>query len=260
MMTFEATVALISLALLAGMALGIEAGRRLGLSRIARDPDGLPKGTGAAEGAVFALFGLLLAFTFSGAAGRFEARRDLITQEANAIGTAWLRLDLLPAEAQPPLRDLMRRYLDSRIVTYARAGDEAAAMAEYATSAELQNRLWASALAATQRPDAAAPSTMLLMPALNDVFDIATTRLVAVRSHPPRVVFLLLFAMGVVGALLVGYNGAVNRQRTLFHSTLYAIVMVLAVYVILDLEYPRLGLIRIDDADQLLVDLRASMN
>ena len=66
---------------------------------LARDPEGLAKGTGAAEGAVFGLLGLILAFSFSGAATRFEQRRHLITEEANAIGTAYLRLDLLPLNA-----------------------------------------------------------------------------------------------------------------------------------------------------------------
>ena len=71
------------------------------LPDFSRDPDGLAKGSGAAEAAVFGLLGLLIAFTFSGAASRFEDRRHLITEEANAIGTAYLRIDLLPGDAQP---------------------------------------------------------------------------------------------------------------------------------------------------------------
>src|SRR4249919_3832924 len=78
-----------------------EIGRRIGARRLARDPEGLAKGAGAAEAAVFGLLGLLIAFTFSGAASRFEERRHLVTREANAIGTAYLRIDLLPDDAQP---------------------------------------------------------------------------------------------------------------------------------------------------------------
>ena len=259
-MLFETTIILISLGLFVGMMGAVEAGRRVGLARLARDPDGLARGVGTAEGAVFGLLGLLLAFTFSGAAGRFEDRRDLVTDEANAIGSAWLRLDVLPADAQAPLRDLLRRYVDSRLATYAQPNDESTAMARYAESTALQAQIWSTAMAAARRPDAPSQWTMLMMPALNDMIDITTTRLVAVRKHPPRVVFMLLFVLCIIGSLLVGYNGAVNKDRSLFHSTLYAIVMVLAIYVIMDIEYPRLGLIRIDSADEVLIDLRKSMD
>lgn len=258
-MTFETTIILLSLALLVGMTMAIEFGRRIGLSRIARDPDGLAKGVGPAEGAVFGLFGLLLAFTFSGAAGRYESRRDLVAQEANAIGTAWQRLDLLPAAEQAPMRDLFRAYLDSRLLTYASADDESLTMARYAQSVTLQDRIWEQALVAARRPELPPSTATLLLPALNEMFDVTTLRLVAVRSHPPVVVFILLFALSLVGALLVGYNGAANKSRSLLHSTLYSLVIVLAIYVILDLEYPRLGLIRIDKADAVLIDLRESI-
>src|SRR5262245_47987101 len=86
-----------------GMVLLLEVGRRLGQRRQSLDAEGGRAGLGAVEGAVFALMGLLIAFTFSGAAARFDSRRQLIVDEANAIGTAWLRLDLLPASAQPAL-------------------------------------------------------------------------------------------------------------------------------------------------------------
>jgi hypothetical protein len=100
-----------------------EVGRRIGIARLARDPEGLAKGAGAAEAAVFGLLGLLIAFTFSGAASRFEDRRNLINTETNAIGTAYLRIDLLPGDAQPELRELFRRYLDTRVMTYRDAAD-----------------------------------------------------------------------------------------------------------------------------------------
>ncbi len=97
----DVNFSMITLLLFAGLLLALlvaaEIGRRIGIARIARDPEGLPKGVGAVEGAVFALLGLLLAFSFSGAASRFEDRRHLITAETNAIGTAYLRIDLLPA-------------------------------------------------------------------------------------------------------------------------------------------------------------------
>src|SRR5688572_171592 len=105
-------------ALFVGTVVLLEAGRRLGASRLAADPEGARAGVGAVEGSVFGLLGLLIAFTFSGAASRFDARRQLIVEETNHIGTAWLRLDLLAANEQPELRELFRRYMDSRLETY----------------------------------------------------------------------------------------------------------------------------------------------
>ena len=100
---------------------------------------------------------------------------------------------------------------------------------------------------------------MLLLPALNEMIDITTTRVMATRNHPPLVVFMMLAALAVVGALLVGYGTSVNKQRTWLHTLVFAVILSLTTYVIIDLEFPRLGLIRVDAADQVLSDLRASM-
>ena len=244
--------------LFGGILVLLETGRRWGQHRLAADPDGANQGLGAVEGAVFALLGLLIAFTFSGAASRFDARRALIVEEANDIGTAWLRLDLLPAAAQPALRETFRQYVDTRLEMYAKIADPAAAREAFNRSNALQGAIWTASLAATR--EGAAPSApMLLLPALNAMFDITTTRTVALRTHPPVVIFALLAVVALISALLAGYGMAGSTKRSWVHMIGYAAITAGAVYVILDLEYPRLGLIRIDAADQVLVDLRQSM-
>ena len=115
------------LGLLLGMLLFLEVGRRIGLRQRAKAAGGAVAGSGAVEGAIFALLGLLVAFTFSGAAARFDTRRQLIVEETNAIGTAYLRLDLLPAEVQPTLRERFRQYLAARLEVYRKLPDMAAA-------------------------------------------------------------------------------------------------------------------------------------
>lgn len=254
MMTLLGIAAFLLLMLLAS-----ELGRRLGVAQIARDPEGLAKGIGAAEAAVFGLLGLLLAFSFSGAASRFEDRRHLVTVEANAIGTAWLRIDLLSAEAQPQMRDLFRGYLDGRLDTYRHGDDLAAARASLAEDALLQGRIWSLAVTETLKPGVPTQAGMLLLPALNEMIDITTTRAMATRNHPPLVVFMMLAALALVGALLVGYGTSINKQRTWLHTLVFAVILSITTYVIVDLEFPRLGLIRVDSADQVLTDLRASM-
>lgn len=237
-----------------------EGGQRLGAAHLRKDPEGLAKGVGAAEAAVFGLLGLLLAFTFSGAASRFEARRHLITQEANAIGTAWLRVDLLPAEAQPQIRDLFRDYLDGRLDTYRHGTDLDAAMASFAADESQYGRIWSLAVKETQKPDVPSQAGMLLLPALNEMIDITTTRLTATRDHPPPIIFMMLAALSLVGALLTGYGTSVNKRRSWLHTVVFATILSVTIYVIVDLEFPRLGLIRVDTADRVLVDLRASMD
>lgn len=252
-----------------GMLVCGEIGRRIGARRLARDPKKLAEGAGAAEAAVFALLGLLIAFTFSGAASRFEARRHLVTEEANAIGTAYLRLDLLPADAQPELRRLFRRYTQVRASTYINqnqaknsrfiAGEsQGAVKARLAEAAALQHVIWNRAITALRRPDTPSSATVAVVPALNQMIDITTTRVMATENHPPLIIFLLLIGFGLIGAVLVGYSTSVNASRDWFHSMVYAAILSLTMYVIVDLEYPSLGLIQVK-ADQLLLELGKTM-
>lgn len=258
-MSFSLLTLLGAVAFLVLMLLASELGHRFGIARIAHDPEGLAKGIGAAEAAVFGLLGLLLAFSFSGAASRFEDRRHLITAEVNAIGTAYLRLDLLAADAQPGMKDLFRRYVDARLESYRNTADAEATAASLAEDAVLQSEIWKRAVAETSRPGMPAPAAMLLLPALNEMIDIATARFLQTRNHPPAVVYLMLAVLSIVGALLVGYGTSVNRQRSRLHILVYAVILSLTTFVIVDLEFPRLGLIRVDAADMALVELRASM-
>ena len=239
----------VALGLLFGLLVLLEVGRRFG--------NGSNEGFGTIDGAVFGLMGLLVAFTFAGAAGRFEARRDLITQEANAIGTAWLRIDLVPSAAQPAMRASFRDYLDARLATYRALPDVAAATRNVERATALQGEIWTAAVAATQGDQRA---SMLLVPALNDMFDLCTTRLAAMRNHPPTIVFVLLVVVSLTCAGLAG-NGIANRDKpNWLHMITFAVVLALSVFVILDLEFPRVGFIRIDAADQILVELRQSMH
>ena len=251
--------ALVALGLFFGILVFLEVGRRLGERRVADDPEGARNGIGAVEGAIFGLVGLLIAFTFSGGANRFDERRALVVQETNAIGTAYLRVDLLPEGAQPALRDLFRRYLDARIAAYRRLPDFAAAKAKLQESIRLQNEIWNRALAAGKSEGAAPDAVKLLLPALNEMIDITTTRTTAAALHPPMVIYLMLVLLTLAAALMAGYGMAGAKRRSWTHMLAFALVMSLAVYVIVDLEYPRLGLIRVDAFDRTLADLRADM-
>ena len=100
---------------------------------------------------------------------------------------------------------------------------------------------------------------MLLLPALNDMFDITTTRTLAAQSHPPAVVVGLLAVFALFAALLAGSAMAGAKSRRWLHGVTFAFALAGSVYVIIDMEYPRVGVIRVDDFDQVLVELRRSM-
>jgi hypothetical protein len=181
-MHFSLIALLLVTGLFAGMLLLLETGRRIGLRRMAKDSKGAHVGLGSVDGSVFGLMGLLIAFTFSGAASRFDARRQLVVEEANDIGTAYLRLDMLPAAAQPALRESFRSYLDARLAVYRKLPDLQAAKAELARATELQGEIWTQAVAACR--EAAQPASVLVLPALNQMIDITTTRTMATQMHP----------------------------------------------------------------------------
>jgi hypothetical protein len=249
---------LATLGLFVGMLLLTELGRRLGQRRLARNLEGARAGLGAVEGAVFGLLGLLIAFTFQGAASRFDMRRALIIEEANAVSTAWARLDLLPVATQLPLRDLFRRYLDARLAVYQQKPELAAVRVALEKSNGLQQEIWTAATTAC-RSDEGRGVAMLVLPPLNAMFDITTARTMAVLHHPPLIIFGSLFALALGCSLLAGFGMAGGKTRSWAHMLGFAFIMSFAVYVIIDLEFPRLGLIRVDAADRALISLRETM-
>jgi hypothetical protein len=249
----------IAIGMFIGILVFLAVGRWIGKRTIARNGTSDPPNIGSLESAVFALLGLLIAFTFSGALTRFDVRRAQAVEEANAIGTAYLRVDLLPASAQPKLRETFRNYVDSRIETYRKVSDLSAAREELAHSQELQQEIWSQAVAATRLPEVRAGTDVLLMPALNQMFDITTVRITATQMHPPAIVYAMLIALALASAMLAGYQSASQRAYDWLHQAGFATIVALTIYVILDIEYPRLGFVRIDAIDQVLIDVRAAM-
>ena len=236
-----------ALLLLPAVILLLELGRRLRRRRTGGE------GSSAIEGAIFGLFGLLLAFTFSGAVSRYDNHRLLLTEEVNDIGTAYLRLDLLPPQMQPELRQLFRDYTNSRLGLFDAVGDEITP-----ETLRLQGTIWQRATTAASSPGASPDAVKLLLPAINDMIDITSTRQNAFNMHPPPVVYWLLFAFSGGSALMAGYSMKPGGRDWLYSIAL-AVAVTLTVYTILDVEYPRRGLIRLDDHDRMLISLRESM-
>jgi len=257
-MVHVSVVLLSSLGLFLGILLAFDIGRHIGIRWLPESKSDRTS-SGLLDGAIYALLGLLIAFTFSGAASRFDHRRELVIEEANAIGTAYLRLDLLPVDAQPALRALFRQYLDARLDMIQKLPDMKASQAVIAQANTLQGQIWPMAVKACQA-SGSAPATTLLLAALNEMFDIANLRTTTSwEMHPPTVIFMMLFSLALLCSALAGFEMEGARSRNLVHVAVFAAIIAGTVYVILDIEYPRLGLIRVDTVDQVLVNLRKTM-
>lgn len=249
------SVSLLSLAVLIAASVAVRAGRSAGERRLRRTPGAAPN-IAFVQTAITGLLGLLLAFTVTGSASRFDARRRLIVDETNAIGTAWLRLDLLPAGAQPRLRQQFRDYLDARIATYRKLPDVTAAQAELARSQLLQRGIWLDAVTAAKSQPSFVPAAMLLLPALNQMIDISTTRTMSSYLHPPFAIYATLVLVLLASAAYLGYSTA-GERISWPHTLGFVLLTVFVFSVIVDLEYPRLGFLREESFDRALVDLRA---
>lgn len=246
-----------SIGLFLGMVLCLELGYRVGRyasGKIATSHEG----TATIQSAVFALLGLLLGFTFANGISHLDQRRVLIVQESNAIASAFLRLDLLHTDQQPEMRHLFREYLDARLGVYERLPNMSGAEQELARAAQLQNQIWARAVAAS-RTDPTQNVARLLLPALNDMIDVTTSRTIALHTHLPPLIFGLSICVALLSGLLAGYDMARRKSRNWFHGILYAVVIAITIFTVIDLDYPRFGLIRLTAADNALIQLRDSI-
>jgi len=244
----------LAVALFVGMMICLEIGFRLG-RRSAAQGDAR-EGVGAIEAAVFALLGLLLGFSFAGAASRLDSRRELIVREANAIGTAYLRLDTLAPADQPGARRLFGDYLDARLGAYNKLPDVGAMGKQLERATQIQHEIWSRAVAAS-RADSTNTVTRLLLPALNEMIDVTTSRAVAFDTRLPALILFLLLGTALLSGLLAGL--AMTRRKSLLHMLVYAFVVSVTIYTVVDLDNPRSGLIRLDAADNALIKLRDSI-
>ncbi|MCC7501519.1 MAG: hypothetical protein IT229_03255 [Flavobacteriales bacterium] len=119
---------------------------------------------------------------------------------------------------------------------------------------ELQGTIWSTALAAC-KAEGSGVSIRLLLPALNDMIDITTTRMMMTKAHPPKIIYGPLFLLSLAASLVAGHGMAADQRRRWLHQLGYAVIMAGSVYVILEIEHPRAGLIRQDSVDQALNDL-----
>jgi hypothetical protein len=242
---FVATAALLWLAM--------EGGYRLGKWRRSRISDEKEQPVGAMVASILGLVALVLGFTFSLAASRFDARRTAVLEEANAIGTAELRSRLLPEPERSQIAKLLREYVEVRI----RGTEEGKTEDAISRSEALHAQLWAQAVAAAQK-DTGSIMTGVFIQSLNDVIDLHSKRvMVGMRSRIPLVIWAGLYGLATLGMAAVGYQAALTGTRR--SPAMLGLVAAFAVVLLLiaDLDRGQEGLLRV--SQQALIDLKKSM-
>lgn len=232
------SVLVITSTLLLGLA---EFGYRLGMIARNRNAKAAEGHSGAVQGAVLGLLGLLLGFSFAMAVGRYEARRTLVVEEADAIGTTWLRADFLPSPHREEIKDLLVVYTKQRIERFEDTGDPAKLPAIRREIGEIHQALWAKGVVAANVSPT--PLTASFITSLNDTFDMDSERLAAMRNHVPGAVWLLLLAVSGCGAWASGFGSGTGGFRSAFSQFIFPILVGIVITLIVDIDRPRRGLI-----------------
>jgi hypothetical protein len=233
-----------------------EVGFRLGRRAASRASDQMKAQTSVVEGSLLGVLALLMGFTMSMAVSRFELRKQLVLQEANAIGTAYLRTQILPPPENIEMAGLLHEYLDAR-VEFVNAGENAARLKAARTdAARLQDQFWGRAVAYAQK-DPNPVKAGLLLQALNEVIDLESARWMAFYNHVPETVIFVNAIVAFLATVMVGYAYGLEGHRQIFSMCLLVLAITVVLSVIVDLDRPRQGFIRVDQ--QPLIDLQKQL-
>lgn len=243
--------------LFVALIIATETGYRIGLRFGNGASESSKSQVNSIQASILGVLALLLGFTFSLSLQRFDSRSQAVINESNAIGTVMLRTELLPESVQTQSQHAVREYLDHRVRGASISLDnEGQRQAELRESDRLLESLWQLATrAAAEAPNPV--TTGLYIQALNELIDAYGTRDAALSRHVPEVVLFLMFTTFILTALLVGYSAGVAGHRTSFATYILEILIVCLVFVIIDLDRPRRGLIEV--SHQSLVQLQENL-
>jgi hypothetical protein len=244
-----------AVAVLGALAIAFECGYQAGSRTSAENDARASSQVGAIQGAVLGLLGLLLAFSFAGAATRFLERQDLIVDEANAIGTAYLRADLLDEPHRAGLQDVLRLYTEHRIEVslHLQSGIPAGALEAVA---RFHHEMWKTTVAGVEARPA---STLAVVASVNEVIDLHSKRIAAGRKHLPLPVVILLAGCSLVSMAMMGYANGFGRRRRAPLTGALVMLIGAALWITFDLDHPRAGILQLSDAPlQALKFVRAS--
>lgn len=206
-----------------------------------KNPGHISSGIGAFESALLGLLSLLLAFTFNKSASNYDTRKAVLVQESNEIGTALLRCDLYPDSVRNKFRSRFKDYIKARI-DYYKAGNDENKIQDALQNADIISKdIWLYASQISQQ-SAVETRSLQMVPAINNMIDIMSKREASRISRVPESILWLLILLTLTGSFIVGYASDANKINWIIIS-LYSLMTVMTIYLILDLDRPRRGLI-----------------
>jgi len=229
-----------------------EAGFRWRKRRLRGSSESIEKGDIALIlGSVLTLMSLMLGFTYMMSSDRYEARRQLVIEEANAIGTAYLRAQLLPGGMQDEVQALLRQYLDVRIQEGRVDSTEPELHESLLHQAKLMEaQLWNHAVRAAEL-DGSVVTSGFFIQSLNELIDTSGTRNAALNRHVPEIVLFLMFATIVLTTATLGYASGLAGHRVTLAAFVLVMLIALVVYLIINLDRPRRGPIQVSHESML---------
>ena len=247
------TELLVVLGLIAGVFAAHEIGFRLG-SLTGSSDERFDRQVGLIQASTGALVAFLVGFAFSGAASRFIDRADIIVKEANALGTAYLRADVIAEPQRSELKAALKEYVGDRVKLLSRdQRDQIVPL--LAKVGGLHERMWRSAIKGTQDN---APLMAVVLPPINEVIDLHSMHLAMARRHLPIPIMAVLLGTAAIGFGLMGFgNGRAGRRFSVIDSV-YGVVLAIALWMTIDLDYPGMGVIRVSNLS--FVETLAAMN
>lgn len=232
------------LLLLASLELGVQLGKFV--ARRHAPTDGEKSSVNFATAGIMGLLAFLLGVSLSMASDRYQQRRDSVLAEANAIGTAWLRATVATGAEGEALQRLLRDYTETRIAAVRGSSDRAAVERLNQKTNSLQNEIWALARTVAERSPT--PISGLLLSSLNEMIDLSLTNRRNFTSHVPGYVLRLLLTVSIFAVGAVGYGFGLVGSRQPGLSVMLLGVWTLAIVLILDIDRPQSGEVRIDPA------------
>ena len=229
--------------------LGSQTGRYIKSKRLESKADGI----GPLEGALLGLLSLLLGFTLSQSASRYDARRTLIIHEANDIGTVILRSDMYRDSIRTQLKNDLKQYVEIRIAYY-EAIDEGEISKSLSEAEKISTRVWDRVMILSKKnPDFVRDNQMI--PAVNSMIDIVNNRDAGRLARVPDPIIYLLMMLTVLGSFIVGYAKKENKNDWIM-LTLYSLMTIATIFVILDIDRPRRGFIQTSIPHEKINELR----
>jgi len=254
---YDIPTPVLAVLLFTAMVAAIEGSRRMG--RLL-DAENWPQSKDAfitTTRAMLALLGLLLAFSFSMSAIRHEARRTLVLKEANSVVSAFLRADLLAPTARDQMQELLRSYAALRLRYFEVGHNEAEERRVIEETQSVQSRIWVLAAGAENYREPRATGLSVLVSAIDELIGISRDRHASRANRVPEPVLWMLFVVAMVSSAALGYSFGASKHNGRIFSFSFAFLVCLVVYIVLDFDRPRRGVMKVDQTP--LIELQSAL-